>query len=227
MNPNLVLSVKEVRSLDQAATEEFGIPSLTLMENAGTAVAQHIIRLIQNGKGPHVYIFCGKGNNGGDGFVVARVLFDNNISVEVILLTKPFKLKGDAEINYNQIRELGIPVQETFPQISRGAILVDAILGTGFSGELKPEIKFWIDQINRSKNEKGAYVVAVDIPSGMSGDEGLVEGSTIKANDTLTFAALKTGIIKKESNSFVGNVKIIDIGIPDELYDRVKRRRES
>ena len=179
-----ITTAAEMREIDRATTERFGVPSLTLMENAGTAVAQFILKNFSNAD--RIAIVCGKGNNGGDGFVVARKLHSAGRVVEVLLLASPSELRGDAATMFERLPVRPIVVQsaqelqaESTRSLGNCDLLVDAILGTGF----KPPVKGLFADAIAAMNRGGKPVVAVDIPSGADSDamtaqsgEGIAQG---------------------------------------------------
>src|SRR5574337_10828 len=173
-----IVTASQMRELDRRATEEYGIPSLLLMENAGLQAVLELERAFPRLTQCRVAIVCGKGNNGGDGFVAARHLFDRGIAVEVLLLARPTEVKEDAGTNLEIIRKLGVPIREVVTSqdleanrrlIERADVVVDAILGTGTTGPAKGLFGEAIDLLNRS----GRPIVALDIPSGLNSDEGV------------------------------------------------------
>ncbi len=201
----LILTRAQVREADRRAIEEYGISGLVLMENAGRGTADVLCRLIA-GRGS-VVIVCGKGNNGGDGFVIARHLDLRGIAVCVLLLADPKHLTGDAAANYQIIEKAGlriVPFGVARPESAKGVVfdidcfneqiraanwLVDAILGTGATGEPKPPLAEAIDAMNAS----GVPILAVDVPSGLDCDTGVAAKHTIRASHTCTFVAAKPG----------------------------------
>ncbi len=216
-------SCQEVRMVDQIAITDFAVPGVILMENAGQNATR--ILLEQGCKGP-VLIVCGKGNNGGDGFVMARHLDNHDIPVEIFIISSPEELKGDAKINYEIVRKSGIPFQrldsENSLQDFKSALtkcdwVVDALLGTGVSGEIKGIYKTVIEEINQSKNK----VLSVDIPSGMDCDTGNISGTCIKAYCTVTFVARKKGFDNPESKIHTGIVHVADIGVPRAVFKKI------
>jgi NAD(P)H-hydrate epimerase len=216
------LTREEVREVDRRAIEEFGVPGVVLMENAGRGAAELLISL--GIRGP-VVICCGKGNNGGDGFVIARHLDLYQYEVRVLLFAEPAELRGDAKINFDIIARSRIPLRvfATVPQVEEIARefaaadwIVDALFGTGLTGPVRPPF----DEIITAINESGTRVLAVDIPSGLDCDTGSPLGPTIKANHTATFVALKTGFLQSTARAWIGQVHVVDIGVPRLLYDR-------
>ena len=217
-----VVTASQMRELDRRATEEFGIPSLLLMENAGLQAVLEMERSFPRLRTSRVAIVCGRGNNGGDGFVVARHLFDRGTAVEIFLLAKRSDVKGDARTNLEIIRKMGVPISEiptsqdlqaTREVIGGADMVVDAILGTGTTGAAKGLFAEAIDLLNRS----GRPIVALDIPSGLSSDEGGIPGPSINATLTITFGLPKRGLILFPAASQAGRVVTVDIGLPSQL----------
>lgn len=218
-----VLDRKLARELDRRATEELGIPSIVLMENAGRGAADLLCRLGIKGL---VLVCCGRGNNGGDGFVLARHLDLRGHSVKVALWADPATLTGDADVNYHIILRSGIPIEvflteadcDRFAEECRQAEwIVDALLGTGSAGKPRPPIDRAIDAINAS----GVPVLALDLPSGLDCDTGEASVPTVRATHTCTFAALKKGFLAPGAKEYLGQVHVADIGIPRKLLQEV------
>jgi NAD(P)H-hydrate epimerase len=211
------LSRDEVRELDRRAIEGFGVPGIVLMENAGRGCAELLMRLNPDRK--PVVILCGPGNNGGDGFVIARHLDNHGWPVTAKLLVKPTELRGDAAVNYRVANASGLVV--TSVNIPDGWI-VDAIFGTGLSRGIEWPLLAYVDVVNKS----GLHVFAVDIPSGFDCDTGEPLGPTVKATHTATFVAHKKGFLNPASRGWTGEVHVIDIGAPRVLVDEYRRRRD-
>jgi len=210
-----ICTPSQMQEIDRKAIQEMGIPGLTLMENAGRGVYEMIVRYFGEVEGKSAIVFCGKGNNGGDGFVIARYLKQNGAEVQTILLGNKSEVKGDAAINLAQAEKLGIPIQQlSNPELIKIPedtwLIVDAIFGTGFSGEIKEPIAAVIKKINAA----GKIVVAVDCPSGLDGATGRVSNPTVKANLTVTFGLPKIGQALYPGKEYCGNLEIIDIGFP-------------
>ena len=210
------LSRKQLQEIDRLATERYGIPSIILMENAGRAAAEETIKLIHN-KTARIIVICGKGNNGGDGFVIARHLHNNHYKVSVIYLghIKDRKSRSAAsDINLNIVRELGIPIytlNKKVPRLLNSAdIIIDAIFGIGLTREIQSPLKELIAQINALNKP----VLAADIPSGLDTDTGKPLGIAIKAKLTVTFGYPKIGFKNKESGRYTGKVIVVDISLP-------------
>jgi len=205
-----------MRRLDKEAQEKLGIPSLTLMENAGRAVYEAARNMLSGIKTKKTLCVCGKGNNGGDGFVAARHLINNGFNTDVFLFGDPANLKGDAKINYDMLDKTRIkPVSlsgsrelDKFKQsLAKSHLLIDAILGIGISGKVKEPLAGVIDLMNRSKKS----ILAVDTPSGLDVTEGKTLGSCIKAEKTVTFAFPKIGFIKNNGPEKIGELIVADI----------------
>jgi NAD(P)H-hydrate epimerase len=220
---DLILTRQQVRDFDIWAINMAFVPGIILMENAGRGCAEVIIDELKKLKGRKVCIFCGTGNNGGDGFVIARHLKNAGFEVVVILCGQTLKIKGDAEINCKIAYKMGILIKELDPasdgiekDIGTVAgdcdLIVDAVLGTGLKGELSGGFGRLINAINLLKKR----IVAVDIPSGLDCDTGFALGRAIKAAITVTFAAAKKGFTNPASAEYTGEVYIASIGIEPE-----------
>lgn len=208
-----------MREIDQKAEKEFSIPSLILMENAG----HEVIRILKDylGKGLKdykIWVFCGKGNNGGDGFVVARYLKNEKAEVKVFLFAEEEEIRGDAKKNYEIIKKIGLEIKEIkdekslFTLSERPDIIIDALFGTGFSGKPTALYRKAIELINHSP----ALVLSIDIPSGVS-ERGKVEDMAVKASLTVTMGFIKDSLILFPGKRYVGQLFIADIGIPNFL----------
>ncbi len=215
----LVVSAAQMRELDRETIENVGIPGLLLMENAGRGVAEyvkaHYGKAIQKG----VLVIAGPGNNGGDGFVIARHLFQSGIEVKILLLVGPERYRGDARSNYEIAKRLEIPMMECLDEtavtskeksIKTAGLIVDAIFGTGLSRPPAGRFAAVISIINKGV----APVVAVDIPSGLSADTGQPLSMAVKADSTVTMALPKTGHVLSPGREYTGTLEVIDIGIP-------------
>lgn len=225
-----VVKPGEMASIDRAAIEGEGIPGLTLMENAGQAVTRAALDMLSSVGGGTVVTWCGKGNNGGDGLVAARLLCGAGVDVTVILLAAPDKLSQDAAENYRRLEGLSVEVvvvgepgdlARFIGMTPAPALVIDAIFGTGFSGTVEGVFKDAIEAINGA----GCPVLAVDIPSGVSGETGAVTGEAVHAARTVTLAAAKTGLVQFPGAGLVGELEIADIGIPTRLIESVPESR--
>ena len=242
------LSRDEVRELDRRAIDGFGVPGIVLMENAGRGAAELLMRL--NPERKPVVILCGPGNNGGDGFVIARHLDNHGWPVRIIYVhitqsqyssttdssrldfMHPIGLPPDADINYRVIAQAGldrIPIHDAkhfqsgvFSDIivRENRWIVDALFGTGLSRALGDPFNEIVAQVNASRNP----VLAVDIPSGLDCDTGEPLGPTIRATHTATFVAHKKGFTNPESHQWTGEIHVIDIGAPRVLVDEYRQR---
>lgn len=211
--------VAAIRDLDRCAITEYGIPGIVLMENAARQAAQDIWDVMQD-RAASVWIFCGRGNNAGDGLAVARHLYNWGGVVVVVMVEGADKLQGDALTNYEIISKMGIDCRtldsETVPLLG-GCVVVDALLGTGLKGALRSPYAALVQDINR----RADYTVSLDIPTGLDGDTGEVCGNAIKADMTITFAASKQGFEIAHGPEYCGDVRVKEISIPRQCYDRI------
>ena len=200
---------EQQRALDEWAIGELGIPGVDLMERAGAGLAEVVQRLVPTGE---IVVVCGKGNNGGDGFVCARLLRRLGRKARVLLLAPAEELRGDARTNYERLEG---PAPEPFSAEALGAgdAVVDAILGTGFSGEAREPAASAIAAINQARSG-GSVVVACDVPSGVDASTGEVHGPAVRADATVTFHAAKPGLWIAPGKEHAGTVEVTDIGIP-------------
>jgi hydroxyethylthiazole kinase-like uncharacterized protein yjeF len=210
----------EMTNLDRKAEKLYGISSLTLMENAGLSVAEFVAELVRPSS--RILICCGKGNNGGDGFVAARLLSKHGFRPEVYLLEDSQELKPDAATNYARLRQHGVAIRElrqnsdwsAFEEsLAASSWVVDAMLGIGITRHLQEPYLSAVAKINRS----GKLVASVDIPSGMNADTGEKCGAAIKADHTLTLGLPKKGLYTGLGPVLAGQVHVVDIGLPKEL----------
>ena len=209
------LSAEESRNVDWVAKSQGHIMGIVLMENAGRGIAE--ILLAENPKGK-VVICCGRGNNGGDGFVIARHLNAAGIDVQVLLFANPKELMGDACMNHAIIAQSDIPMKvlispsaEDLKSIFKDAVwVVDALVGTGQKGILRSPFDIVVRQIN----ESGVKVLAVDLPSGLDADTGIASDPTIKATITATMVTPMTGFQNPEAQSYLGKLMVVAIGLP-------------
>lgn len=216
---------QEMKVLDQQAIESFGIPGVVLMENAGMRVVEVISDYFQGQlEGKRVYIFAGKGNNGGDGLVIARHLVNLGADVKVFLTCNPEELKGDAKINYDILQRMPLKIyaistekdlQRVDIALTYGDLIIDALFGTGFRGAASGLVAEVINLINNSRKP----VLAVDIPSGLEADTGQVHGPCVKATLTVTFGYPKLGLCLEPGTHYVGKLWLGDISFPLNLKD--------
>ncbi|HLV96590.1 MAG TPA: NAD(P)H-hydrate dehydratase [Candidatus Acidoferrales bacterium] len=229
-----ILTATEMREVDRLTTERYGIPSLTLMENAGRSVAEFIRDRFPHLERRRIVVLCGKGNNGGDGFVVARQLQKMGAKPVVLLVAKPEEIKGGAAKNLIRLKR-SVKVQAVADDALRSTlrdqtinraqsskenpIIIDALLGTGIRGAVHGAMAKAIGWIN--DESPGAVVISVDIPSGLDSDTGEVHGTAVAANHTVTFTAPKRGMVLGDASRAVGQLVVCDIGSPPELIDEV------
>lgn len=214
----MFLSREQLRAVDHRAVEELGLPSEVLMENAGRGAAELLLSL--GVRGP-VAICCGKGNNGGDGFVIARHLDIRGATVRVLLFAPPDTLRGDAAVNYRALSRTSVPIRvltEVEPaaladELASAEWVVDALFGTGLTGPLQAPF----DRVVAAINASSAHVLAVDIPSGLDGDTGEPLGPTVRAQHTVTFVAPKKGFASPGALAWTGRVHVVGIGVPLSL----------
>jgi NAD(P)H-hydrate epimerase len=210
----------EVRAFDAWAINTIGIPGVVLMENAGRSCAELVVDKLKDIAGRKVCIFCGTGNNGGDGYVIARHLLNHGIKVTVVVCGDRKKIKGDAKTNLDILEQMGESIELLNPSghdiagqvehLSAGAeIIVDSLFGTGLRGQLSDEYRRLIESINACNNP----VLAVDIPSGLDCDTGERLGAAIRAAWTVTFVAVKKGFVSANAAQYTGEIFVASIGI--------------
>jgi NAD(P)H-hydrate epimerase len=242
----LLLSRDQVRRVDQIAIKEFGIPGAVLMENAGRSVAEETLKLCL---GPgcrislydpdevdpkiesmNVAVLCGGGNNGGDGFVIARHLYSAGAIVTIFSAVPPENLNGDAKLHAEiaqklEIEQFDISVESLLndadSELQKSTVIIDALLGTGFKGDVRPNIAAIIRRCNALGMQDERKVVAVDVPSGLDCESGIPGNATIRADLTVTFVAMKKGFVKMEAKTYTGRIVVAGIGVPTELIDRL------
>ena len=227
------LSREEVRELDRRAIEGFGVPGIVLMENAGRDCAELLMKL--NPEKKPAAILCGPGNNGGDGFVIARHLDNHGWPVNVHVVAKHNRTAGDADVNFDILYTSGIQFDQYHPDnfelahqslfrrrgFESAAWIVDAMFGTGLDRPLTAPFDWFVEVVNAS----GKSLLAIDIPSGLDCDTGEPLGPTVKATHTATFVAHKKGFLNPASQQWTGEVHVIDIGAPRVLIEEYQRRR--
>ncbi len=216
-----VLKAEEMRGCDQHAIDVLGIPGVVLMENAGRASAEEALSLLAEHGGRRAVVYCGGGNNGGDGFVVARWLHERGVPVSLVLGKDMEDLRGDAEVNARIADRLRIPVEPRgdkgpLSKLQPGDVVVDALLGTGLRREVTGLIASLIDEVNLLR-DRGCAILALDVPSGVNSDSGLVMGRAVRADSTVTFGYLKRGLILHPGAVLAGKVAVADIGLPSEV----------
>ena len=227
MTQHRTASREEMRELDRLAIEEIGIPSIVLMENAGRGVFDVIRADLGKELARGVTVLCGSGNNGGDGVVVARWAHLGAFDVRVFTTADDDRYRSDALVNLNVIRKLGLePARIEMPAnreqlreaLESSGVIVDALFGTGLAGPVLEPLASVIRLVNAAKRP----VVAVDIPSGLDANTGEIPGEAVRANVTATMGYAKKGFYLNRGPEYAGVIHVIDIGIPDSLYDAVK-----
>jgi NAD(P)H-hydrate epimerase len=226
-----ILTSKQMQGVDKKAIEKLGIIGPILMENAGIQITNEIIKKFPLIQDERVVIVAGKGNNGGDGFVVARHLYNQGCSPVVLLLSKRKDLKGDAALNAEITHKMGIVIKEITSarhwgankkMLTKSTLVVDAIFGTGLASPARGLFAAVIQDINKTK----AFTVAVDIPSGLSSDTFAIIGPCVKADLTVTLAAAKVAHVFPPAEDYVGELKIGDISVPRFLLEDEKFKLE-
>jgi NAD(P)H-hydrate epimerase len=220
------LSRAESRAVDARAIEGYGLPGIVLMENAGAGAAR-LLHALAGGAG-RVTVVCGRGNNGGDGFVVARHLENLGHAVRVLLACEPQAFRGDAAVNHAVVARSGLAVTGLAGasagawegELASAGWIVDALLGTGASGPPRGAVALAIDAINATA-ARGARVLALDLPSGLDCDSGGAPGACVRATHTATFVAPKAGFAAPGAAAFTGAVHVIDIGVPHRLLEEL------
>lgn len=217
---------KDMQKMDQYTIEKIGLPGVVLMENAGAKVVEEILKSTTKNY-PRVIVLAGGGNNGGDGFVIARRLFDLGLKPLLWLLVDPLRIKGDAKIHFDVYKKRGLPLfhlqenkLETLrEELNQADIIVDAILGTGVNGPVRDPLNNVISLVNTFTGKN--MIISVDIPSGVSSDTGNVEGEAIKASKTITFVFPKKGFFLNKGPQYVGEWKAVDISVPPTIVEEL------
>jgi len=225
-----ILNAAQMREADRRAIEEIGIASLVLMENAGRQAVAAMEAMYSDLSDRQVAVLCGRGNNGGDGFVIARTLAQRGIDVSVFLMGRVGDVRGDARTNLEILGRLGLTVVEVadsqawelhFTEVSDCTLIVDAIFGTGLNAPIAGFIESVITDVNAS----GIPVVAIDLPSGLSADSPEPIGPSIEAGLTITIAAPKLPLVLPPAEARAGDIVIADIGIPAEVIEALEGPR--
>jgi ADP-dependent NAD(P)H-hydrate dehydratase / NAD(P)H-hydrate epimerase len=224
-----LVTASEMREMDRLAIDKIGIPGIALMENAAGGAARIFLEHFNPARNSRVVIFCGKGNNGGDGFAMARRLSGAGMKVVVICLVQASELAGDALVNSEIVERMGLAViPATTPSELTGCAehirecdyVIDGIFGTGLSSDVKG---MYLDAI-RMINSSGKKVMSIDIPSGLNADNGRVMGLAVRADLTVTFGFPKRGQMLIPGADLVGRLEVVDIGIPKMISDMVESR---
>ncbi len=215
--PSMLYRSTQVRELDRIAIEEMGIPAICLMERAGTAAFSLMQQLWC--KARRIIVVCGTGNNGGDGYVLARLAYLAGYDVTVLQIGETIKLKGEAAIAYQSMVEVGL-IAQVFSEkkLSIVDVIVDALFGIGLDREVTGQYRQVIDAINRSRSP----VLSLDVPSGLNADTGNVMGVAVKADATISFIGLKQGLFTGAGLEYSGKIHFDDLQVPNTIYKRVK-----
>jgi len=231
-----LVTTEQMRELDRQTIHERGIPGRVLMERAGLGVAEVVRRVarLSGCQAPRVRLFAGKGNNGGDAFVAARVVHEWGMDAELWLAGEAETVQGDALHHLDRMKAAGVPLQELpsgegWKEVPVGrpgerAVLVDGILGTGVHGAARDPAAAAIRCVNGLGRRHP--VIAIDMPSGLNTDTGEAEGETVIADITVTMAFPKCGLVEPRAADYVGRLEVVDIGIPDELVGETQGDRE-
>jgi NAD(P)H-hydrate epimerase len=228
------LTAAEMHEVDRLTTERHGIPSLQLMENAGKSVFDYLRSSHGDSAASHASVLCGKGNNGGDGFVVARLLQESGLQPCVSLFADPQSLRGDAAENFLRLKKSGADIRiipdpdgwhATRGELAKSRVIVDALLGTGLKGRVEGLLASVITDVNTISRDATAIrpdaVVAVDTPSGLPSDGEPAAGPVIRAHATVTFTAPKLGQLLSKDADSCGKLLVREIGSPRELIEQV------
>ncbi len=215
--PKEIITVSQAKDFDFKAKYEFGVPALLLMENAGRAISEEALKFV-SGRKLRVAVFCGKGNNGGDGLCAARHLISSGVPVDIYLCASVREVKREAGANLRIILRMKHKVftvkQKDIPELAEKIkgyrLIIDALLGVGLNGPARGIIFSAINLINLS----GAHVISADIPSGLDADTGRVLGAAVKADSTITFVAKKKCMVIPGIGRLCGKIKVCNIGLP-------------
>lgn len=215
------VSSSKMKRIDFLASKRFGIPPLILMENAGRSVAEEAKNLLKN-KSAKVVIFCGYGDNGGDGLVSARHLVNIGYEVEVFLVGRQKKMSHDTKINFNVLNKMkvkikkimhGKQIESLIKHIRKARLIIDAIFGIGIKGELS---KFYA-KLFEGLNNTSIPILSIDIPSGLDADTGMALPIAIKARKTVAMGLSKKGFLNPSAKKYLGKITIADISLPRQL----------
>ncbi len=225
-----VLNSSQMREADRRTIEDLGIPSLVLMENAGRQVVAAVEAIHTDLAERQVAVLCGRGNNGGDGFVVARTLLQRGVDTSVFLIGQVSEVRGDARVNLDILGRLGVTVVEIadgqawelhFSEIEDCTLIIDAIFGTGLNAPLSGLMETVVADVNAS----GIQIVSIDLPSGLSADSHEPIGDSIEAGLTVTLGAPKLPLVLPPAETRAGDIVIADIGIPAEVFEALEGPR--
>lgn len=218
-----VYTVAQLRELDRRAHDEFGLPTLILMEHAAQGLAKVVLNAADALKSQRVLFVCGPGNNGGDGYAAARLLLDSGITAHAVAIGTP-RAGSDAAINAEVAANYGVPIHpflhplvaELFSQVD---LVVDCLFGTGITRSAEGQAAQAIAAINDA-NDRGVLIISADVPSGLDADLGLPIGPCVRADYTVSFVGLKIGYVREHaSEQYTGVLIHLDIGLPQHLLD--------
>ena len=225
----LALSRDKVREVDRVAIDEYSVPGIVLMENAGRNASEAIVRLFDSIFDQDVVVVVGHGNNGGDGLVIARYLELAGAKVRVVLAASSQRFRGDSLTNLDIINRSGIDqvclagaaAERWQNALSSATCVIDAILGTGATGAAKGDSKVAIESIlRRMETNPRPKIISIDVPSGFDCDRGVPCGPCVCADETLTFVALKEGFKTSNAGHYTGRIQVLDIGVPQVVRNR-------
>lgn len=234
------LTRAELRELDRIAIEEYGLPGVVLMENAGRGAAEELLRALEEGRlgtrsrAPAVLVLCGAGNNGGDGYVLARHLSNAGLPVLLAESAPPERLSPDAAVFRRVCAAMGLERQlvesaqrwrAVEPRFEACELVVDALLGTGFQGALREPLAGLLAAVGAFVGRGKRSVLALDLPSGLDADSGEAAGEILAADLTITFAAKKVCFARPAARPWIGELRVAGIGAPPSLVERVRRAR--
>src|SRR3990172_6910709 len=219
-----IANANEMNNIDRRSKDEYGIPTLLLMENAASGITRAVEQMLVSVRGKRMTVLCGRGNNGGDGLASARQLHNLGANVSVYLLSDTADFTAEPALNLNIALKMGIEVNEKgkfsmktlSSRLNHSHMIIDAMIGTGLASAVKEEYKEIIEHINASKRP----VVAVDIPTGINSDTGEVMGTAVMATATVTFALPKRGHFLHPGPDYTGNLQTYDISIPAEAIEK-------
>lgn len=210
-----IFTRKGIRNVDRDAIEVYGMRGIVLMENAARGAADVILETCSDEELQHIVVVCGAGNNGGDGFAIARHLYNQGLRVTLVSISEP--KTPDAIENATTAKHMQIPFVDFSGDILESAtIIVDAILGTGIDREVRPPARSVITSLDRYS----ARIISIDIPSGLDCDTGQPLGICVKASLTITFVGLKQGFMHEKTLEYVGHIVVVDTGCPQTLLKK-------
>jgi hydroxyethylthiazole kinase-like uncharacterized protein yjeF len=226
-----ILTAAQMAEVDRLTTERYLVPSILLMENAGRSFADELAKACPGLDSRRITVFCGRGNNGGDGFVTARYLALRGAKPSILLFSSPEKLRGDALSNWEMARAMDLPThilptpalaKSYLKKTAAPDVIVDALFGTGLSKPIGPDFRPMVEWINKASSN--AFVAAVDIPSGLLADSRTIPGPAVKAHLTVTFSALKLAHVVPPASDLAGKVVLVPIGSPPALFENPEYR---